>query len=207
MKMYQNVLTKQWRSESQKSVKCMFWFADTCLIIGRIHSFQHFKTSISNILNSIHSFQPNPRKKESITMSAKRKTSPKKATHPSYKVMALEAIASKKYNRSGVSRAAIASYIQSNHNLEAGARFNTSLRAALASGVSAGILVHGDTVQRYKLTDAGKQEIKDANKPKKSKKKVVKKKKKTPKKKKKPASKKKKKVTKKKSASKKKKAA
>eukprot|EP01083_Nonionella_stella_P191364 708383_1 len=186
----------------------MSWFADTCLLITRF--IVNFIISNINLNNQSHHFinififnYNKPIKEEIITMSAKRKASPKKATHPSYKAMVLEAIASKKYARSGVSRAAIANYIQSNYNLEAGARFNSSLRAALGSGMTAGILVHGDTAQRYKLTDAGKQEIKDANKQKKSKKKKTpKKKKKTPKKK---TSKKKKKVTKKKKVSKKKK--
>ena len=144
-------------------------------------------------------------------MSAPKKSSPKKASHPAYKFMIFEAIASQRTAGKGSSRQAIANYIQSTYKIKAGASFNSALRRALAAGIKAGIFAHGATAQRFKMTEAGRAARKDANKPKpkpKKKKKVVKKKKKTTKKKKKKTTKKKKKkvVKKKKKTTKKKKA-
>ena len=136
-----------------------------------------------------------------IIMSARKKATPKKASHPAYKFMIFEAIASQRTAGKGSSRQAIASYIQSTYKINAGASFNAVLRRALAAGIQSGVLCQGATAQRFKLTDAGRTERTNANKPKpkKKKKKVVKKKKKTTKKKKKKTTKKKKKkVTKKK---------
>ena len=138
-------------------------------------------------------------------MSAPKKAAPKKASHPSYKLMAMEAIAHTRHAGKGASRAAIANYIQSTYKIEGGGMFNAALRRALMSGCAAGVFAHGDSAQRFKLTDAGRKVRNDANKPKpkKKKKKVVKKKKTTKKKKK--TTKKKKKTTKKKKVVKKKK--
>ena len=64
--------------------------------------------------------------------------------------MAIKAIGEIK-NRQGASRQAIANWIQTNHNKEAGGPFNAALRAALAKGIKSEALRQGDTDQRYKL--------------------------------------------------------
>ena len=115
-------------------------------------------------------------------MSAPKKAAPKKASHPSYKMMAMEAIAHIRHGGKGASRAAIANYVQKTYKIEAGGMFNASLRRALTSGCAAGVFAHGESAQRFKLTDAGRKARKDANKPKKVKKKKVVKKKTTKKK-------------------------
>ena len=149
-------------------------------------------------------------------MSAQKKASPKKAAHPAYKFMIFEAIASQRTAGKGSSRQAIANYIQSTYKIKAGAAFNAALRRALAAGIKAGVIAQGASAQRFKMTESGRAERKNANKPKpkkKAKKKVTKKKakkkkttkkkkKKTTKKKKKKVTKKKKKVTKKKKSKK-----
>ena len=138
-------------------------------------------------------------------MSARpKKSSPKKASHPSYKMMALAAIAASSHFGHGTTRQAIAKYIKTNFGCD-GAHFNAALRKALADGVAAGVFVHGDSAQRFKMTDAGRA-LRNPPKAKKSKKKSASAKKKALAKKK-AASKKKKKTSKKKKVSKKKKPA
>ena len=122
-------------------------------------------------------------------MSAPKKSnSPKKAARPSYKMMVLTACATLSHFGRGVSRQAIAKYVAENYEVSEGSYFNTALRTALRKGIENGLLQHGDTKQRFKLTAAGRAE-RNPPKPKKRKKTV--KKKKTTNKKKKAASRKK----------------
>ena len=149
-------------------------------------------------------------------MSANTKKAAKKSApaHPPYQVMVFAAIAASSHFGHGVSRASIANHIQGNNKVSSGAMFNSALRRCLASMIAKGLVEHGDTNQRFKLTKAGQEarkpkKVKKKKKVAKKKKPTKKKKKKTTKKKKKTTTKKKKKTTtkKKKSATKKKKAA
>ena len=176
-------------------------------------NFKHFNF-IKQSSNS--SNQPKQLTESKANMSAKKMAPPKRKSHPAYKFMIFEAIASQRTAGKGASRAAIANYIQSTYKVKAGAAFNTALRRALAAGIKSGVIAQGASAQRFKMTESGRTERKNANKPKpkkKTKKKVTKTKKKTTKKKKKTTkkkkvSKKKEQVTeKKKAASKKKKKA
>eukprot|EP01084_Bolivina_argentea_P279105 477103_1 len=106
-------------------------------------------------------------------MSAKKKSSRKKATHPSFKLMIMAAIAANTNRAKGASRAAIANYIKATYKMGGNANFNAHLRRALAAGLAAGVLQQGSTNQRFKMTDAGRKVRKDANKPKKAKKKTT----------------------------------
>lgn len=108
-------------------------------------------------------------------MSGRKKTSPKKAHHPAYKFMIFEAITSQRTAGKGSTRAVIAKYIQTTYKLEAGSAFDSALRRALAAGMKSGVLTQGETAQRYKLTDSGRAERKNANKPKPKKRRKIKK--------------------------------
>ena len=77
--------------------------------------------------------------------------------NPSYKIMILDAIASRSYFGRGVTRQAIAKYIQSNHAVSTGTRFTCALRNALKSGIKTGIIVFGKTKQRFKTSDDGRK--------------------------------------------------
>merc|ERR1712154_310874 len=103
------------------------------------------------------------------TMSARKKSpkkAAKKASHPSYKLMCFEAIAKNSHFGKGASRQSIAKYIQQNYGLEGGSSFNSALRRCLNNGMEAGIFEHGETSQRFKMTENGRSERKNANKPK-----------------------------------------
>ena len=93
----------------------------------------------------------------------------KTSAHPSYKMMALAAIAASSHFGHGTTRQAIAKYIKANYGCNT-AVFNSALRKALAAGVASGIMVYGDNAQRFKLTDAGRA-LRNPPKRKKSKKK------------------------------------
>eukprot|EP01084_Bolivina_argentea_P055145 101114_1 len=82
----------------------------------------------------------------------------------SYIRMAFDAITNTKHARKGVSRQAIANYIKQNFDdVSDGAHFTTALRNALKSGISRGVLVHGISNQRFKLTQKGNKENKQCN--------------------------------------------
>eukprot|EP01084_Bolivina_argentea_P166963 289852_1 len=78
--------------------------------------------------------------------------------------MIFDAIEYTKAGRKGASRAAIANYIKNNFDsLAEGSRFNTALRKALNDGITRGVLIKGDTAQRYKITNLGKDEMNESN--------------------------------------------
>jgi len=79
--------------------------------------------------------------------------------------MVFEAIASFSHFGKGVSRQRIKSIIQTNYpDLKKGASFTAALRRALKTGIERGVLEHGETTQRYKLTDLGREEKKAGKK-------------------------------------------
>ena len=78
------------------------------------------------------------------------------ALKPSYKTMILIAIASQRKSRNGVSRQRIATYLQQHYPVSSGGRFNAALRSALKSGINCGVFEFGNTTQRFKLTDDGR---------------------------------------------------
>lgn len=78
--------------------------------------------------------------------------------------MAFEAIMHTKHAGKGASRAKIANYIKANYdNIASGAQFNTCLRKALNDGIARGVLEHGATEQRFKITNLGRKENKESN--------------------------------------------
>ena len=120
-----------------------------------------------------------------MSARSKKKAAPKKAAHPTYMAMAVEAIVKHSHFGHGASRQAIANHIKSTYKLEGSAAFNSALRRALQKGLADGMLEHGDSVQRFKLSAKGRKARADAMKPKPKKKKAKKAKKKVTKKKKK----------------------
>lgn len=97
----------------------------------------------------------------------KRSSSKKKAStprNPPYIRMVFEAISHTRHAGKGVSRAKIANYIKDNYdNIAEGSQFNACLRRALNDGLDRGVLVHGETTQRYKVTDLGRKERAEEN--------------------------------------------
>merc|ERR1712204_106044 len=61
-----------------------------------------------------------------------------------------------KGDRKGISRQAIARWIQINCNKEGGAQFNTCLRKAIEKGMKEGLLKAGSTDARYKIGELPK---------------------------------------------------
>eukprot|EP01084_Bolivina_argentea_P233238 392882_1 len=75
--------------------------------------------------------------------------------------MAFHAIVHTKHGGKGVSRAAIATHIRTNFQVRStGGRFNSALRNALNDGIQRGVLLHGSSKQRFKITPLGKKETK-----------------------------------------------
>jgi len=73
--------------------------------------------------------------------------------------MVFEAISATHHAGKGVSRQKIAAYIKANwDNIAEGAHFNAALRHALKDGIDRGVLVQGETIQRWKITDLGRKE-------------------------------------------------
>ena len=84
--------------------------------------------------------------------------------NPPYIRMVFEAISHTRHAGKGVSRAKIANYIKDNYdNIAEGAQFNSCLRRALNDGLDRGVLVNGETTQRYKITDLGRKERAEEN--------------------------------------------
>ena len=90
----------------------------------------------------------------------KKKAAPKQSSRPSYRMMVMNAIAAQSHFGHGASRAAIANYIKANNQVGQQS-FTANVRRALNGLMDDKMIVHGDTVQRYKLTDKGR----DARKP------------------------------------------
>ena len=146
-------------------------------------------------------------------MSAKGKNTAAKPSGPSTISLVLKAIGAVKSGNKGASRAAIANWILTNTDKQAGGHFNAVLRRCLAKALGNGVLKAGATAQRFKMGNlpkpvkktkkVKKKKVVKKKKTKKPKKKATGKKKKAASKKKKPAKKTAKKANKKKKASKK----
>merc|ERR1712048_1375676 len=67
-----------------------------------------------------------------------------------YLDMVIQAIQAVK-DRKGASRAAIARWVQINHNKEGGSAFNAYLRTAITKGMESGVLKEGQSAQRFKI--------------------------------------------------------
>merc|ERR1719410_495728 len=65
-------------------------------------------------------------------------------------MMVTEAVQALK-DRKGASRAAIARWVQINHNKEGGSTFNSYLRTAIKKGLESGVLKEGQSSQRFKI--------------------------------------------------------
>merc|ERR1739838_44159 len=85
-----------------------------------------------------------------IKMSASTKSTAAKEKTVTYLDMVIQAIQAVK-DRKGASRAAIARWVQINHNKEGGSAFNAYLRTAITKGVESGVLKEGQTAQRFKI--------------------------------------------------------
>merc|ERR1739838_965438 len=85
-----------------------------------------------------------------IKMSASTKSTAAKEKTVTYLDMVIQAIQAVK-DRKGASRAAIARWVQINHNKEGGSAFNAYLRTAITKGVESGVLKEGQSAQRFKI--------------------------------------------------------
>jgi len=102
---------------------------------------------------------PSPKKSKPRRATTKKSTGGSKGSHPTYMKMSLEAITKNSHFGKGLSRPAIANYIKGNYGLGSNKDtgiFNANLRKALADGVTKGFLEHGESEQRFKLTDKGR---------------------------------------------------
>jgi hypothetical protein len=90
----------------------------------------------------------------------------KKSQHPTYLNMVYEAISSQSHFGHGASSASIRNYIKANYDgLADTGIFNANIRKALQKGLDDGYLEHGDTIQRFKLTDKGRKDRKQHGEP------------------------------------------
>merc|ERR1739838_781343 len=89
-------------------------------------------------------------KELTLKMSASTKSTAAKEKSVSYLDMVIQAIQAVK-DRKGASRAAIARWVQINHNKEGGSAFNAYLRTAITKGMESGVLKEGQSAQRFKI--------------------------------------------------------